>query len=522
MTQEISKLKDFRVLFLYPNFQMAHLLLPAGISILSAVLKREGFQTRVFDTTLYQPKNKSFDDLRLEMLQLKNFNLGEKQVLYKETDILEDFMALLDEYHPQLLAVSILEDTFPLGIPLMREAKKRGITIIAGGIMASFAPNDVAKEPSVDIICEGEGENALLELCKRMYDCKSYDDIPNLWIKKPDGTIVKNGLGPTVDMDALPYSDYDIFEPARFYRSMQGNVLKMIPVEMHRGCPYQCAFCEDPMLNVLYKRVKQRYHRAKSPRRLIDEIRYFLDRHGAEYIYFNAETFFAMPNEDFIEMAEYYTKEIHLPFWLQTRPETITEPRIKLLKEMGVNQVNIGLEHGNEDFRRRVLKRSMKNELIINGLRLLHDYGVKTTCNNILGFPDETRELIFDTIELNRHIQSATINAYLFNPYKGTELYKVCLEKGYLPKEGDEKVIDASLSEDFPYFKTVLNMPTISKAELVGLQRTFVLYAKLPRSEFSRIRIAEKFDTEGDRMFQELKDEYLSGVHEKAMIALEC
>ena len=501
---------------------MAHLLIPAGISILSAVLKRAGIDTRVFDTTLYRPKDKSFDDIRLELLQLKRFKLEDSGVLYKESDMMEDFRNLLDEYDPDLLGVSLLEDTFPIGIPMMREAHRRGIPVIAGGIMATFAPEVVAKEESVDIVCVGEGENALLELVRRMAEGKSLDTIPNLWIKKPDGTIIKNEIGPTVNVDSLPFSDYDIFEPARFYRSMQGRVRRILPVEMHRGCPYQCAFCEDPMLNVLYKRVNQRYHRAKSPSRLIDEIKYFVERHGAEFIYFNAETFFAMPNDDFIAMGESYAREIRLPFWLQTRPETITQPRIDLLKEMGVAHINIGLEHGNETFRRDVLKRSMKNELIINGLQLLHNAGIPTTVNNIMGFPDETRDLVFDTIELNRHIQSATINAYLFNPYKGTELYKVCERKGYLPRAGDDQVIDISLSGDYPYFKTILNMPTISKTELLGLQRTFVLYAKLPRSEFPRIRIAEQFDGEGNRMFAQLRKEYLDGVYDAKRTALEC
>lgn len=268
------------------------------------------------------------------------------------------------------------------------------------------------------------------------------------------------------------------------------------------------------MLNVLYKSISQRYHRAKSPRRLVDEIKHFVDQYEAEYIYFNAETFFAMPDRDFIELADLYANEVRLPFWLQTRPETITPRRAELLKQMNVAHINVGLEHGNEEFRRKVLKRSMKNELIIDGLATLHEAGIPTTVNNIMGFPDETRELVFDTIELNRHVQSATINAYLYNPYKGTELYDVCQKKGYLPDENDEAVIDIALSGDFPYFKTILNMPQISKVELCGLQRTFVLYAKLPRSEFPRIRIAEQFNEEGNRMFEVLKDEYLTGVYE--------
>ena len=112
MTKKTTNTPSFKVLFLYPNFQMAHLLLPAGISILSAVLKALDFETKLFDTTLYRPKDKSFDDIRLNMLQLKKFNLKDSSVLYKDTNMMEDFIQMLEEFKPNLVATSILQDTF--------------------------------------------------------------------------------------------------------------------------------------------------------------------------------------------------------------------------------------------------------------------------------------------------------------------------------------------------------------------------------------------------------------------------
>ena len=56
---------------------------------------------------------------------------------------------------------------------------------------------------------------------------------------------------------------------------------------------------------------------------------------------------------------------------------------------------------------------------------------------------------------------------------------------------------------------------SISKEELMGLQKTFVLYAKLPKYEFPRIKIAEKNNEEGIKMFHELGEEYadlISGI----------
>lgn len=519
--------KDFKVLMVYPNFPMTTVLLPAGVSIISAVLKKAGFQYKLFDTTLYPPKGETFDEYRKKIHQVKSHsNVGdmEGKVKTKTSNPHTDFTNLLNSYKPDIVGLSVLTDTFEMGLEYAKIAKIKNIPVFAGGIYPTFAPEKVIANKYIDYICMGEGEYAVLELCKSLANDKPIDKIKNFWIKKENGNIIKNELGPLVNVNELPYPDYSIFEPDRFYRPMQGKVLRILPMELHRGCPYTCAFCEDPSQNLLYKSrgIAKTYHRSKSPKRVIDELHYLIDKYGANYIYFNAETFFAMPNRDFVELADLYEKEIKLPFWLQTRPETITEERIKLLKKMNVSNINVGIEHGNEKYRKEVLQRSMSNALIISALKILDNANIPVTVNNILGFPDETRELVFDTINLNRAIKSATINAYLYNPYPGTALYEVCKKKGYLPKEGDEKTVDTYLStEAFPYFKTILNLPTISKLDLCALQKTFVLYAKLPRHEFKRIKISEQHDKEGDEMFNLLSEEYKDVIQGKIQLAPE-
>ncbi len=521
----MNKIKDFKVLLVYPNFPMESVLLPAGVSIISAVLKKEGFQFKLFDTTLYKPKGQSQDEYRKKLHQLKTSSAQmEGQVNTKTSDPHEDFVDLLNSYKPDVIGLSVLSDTFEIGLEYAKIANSKNIPVFVGGIYPTFAPEKVISNKYVNFICMGEGEYAVLNFCKALANGDSIDNIKNFWIKKKDGTIIKNGLGPLVNMNELPYPDYTIFESERFYRPMQGKVLKILPIELHRGCPYTCAFCEDPSQNLLYKSqgIAKTYHRSKSPKRIIDELHYLIDKYGANYIYFNAETFFAMPNKDFVTLADMYSKEIKLPFWIQTRPETITKERIDLLKKMNVSNINVGIEHGNEKYRREMLKRSMSNKLIIDALKILDNANLSVTVNNIMGFPDETRDLIFDTINLNRSIKSATINAYLYNPYPGTALYEVCKEKGYLPKEGDEKTIDTHLStEAFPYFKTILNLPTISKLELCGLQKTFVLYSKLPRYEFDRIKIAEQHTNEGNKMFDMLSKEYKDVIQGKVQLAYE-
>jgi radical SAM superfamily enzyme YgiQ (UPF0313 family) len=146
-----------------------------------------------------------------------------------------------------------------------------------------------------------------------------------------------------------------------------------------------------------------------------------------------------------------------------------------------------------------MLNRHISNEGMLKACWLTEKFGIPYTVNNIIGFPGETRELVWDTIMFNRQIKPKTMNCNFFTPYRGTWLYKYCVENGYLnPNSKTHQVLDGG---DIKYDK-------ITRAELYGLQRTFSLYAKLGEEWFPKIKIAEKFDEEGNHMFEVLKKEF--------------
>ncbi|MFC1951671.1 B12-binding domain-containing radical SAM protein [Chloroflexota bacterium] len=495
---EISSKKDFRVLFIYPNLMMSNLL-PINISTLYPCLKSKGFQVELFDTTFYRTEEISFDEKKVKLLQVREFNLEEKGVSYVEGDIYKDLIRKVKTYKPDLIAVTIVEDTYPLALLLLNSIKEFDIPVIAGGVFVTFSPEEVVNQEYFDMICIGEGEEALVELCEKMYEVGDYTTVQNLWVKK-DGKIIKNTLRKLIDINKLPYIDYDIFDRRRLYRPMQGKIYTMIHVELDRGCPYECTYCEAPQLRKLFKgHACGSYYRRKTISRIIEELKHLVKKYNADYIDFNAESFLVRPAKELEEFAERYKEEIGLPFWCQSRPETVTEEKIKILKEMNCKNLQFGIEQGNEEFRARILKRRYTNKQMIEAFKIVEKYGIQYTVNNIIGFPDETRELIFDTINVNRQINPATMNCYIFTPYKGIELYNYCVEKGYMDKDTKvHQLLDG----------TELKMGTITYQELKGLQRTFPLYAKMPKEDWDKIRIAEKFDEEGNRMFEELRKIY--------------
>ena len=481
-------------------------MLPPAVGLLSACLKREGHDISLFDTTHYnsvridgEEDQTDSDDSKSDRLMARPYNMP-NEVKLRYTNVYDDFRIKVESFKPDLLALSTTEDMFHLGLQLINTVEDLKILTIAGGVFPTFAPELVLGFPSIDIVCKGEGEDALVELCRRIEQKKSYDDIKNLWMKNKKGEIIKNPTG-MVSMDKNPLIDMSLFEEARYYRPMGGKVYRMFPVETHRGCPYKCAFCNSPSQVKMYKDEEGKsYLRRKSFDNIRKELLFYKNEMGAEYLYFWADTFFSWKQSEFEEFAELY-QEIKLPFWCQTRPETITEKRLILLKDIGCARISFGLEHGNEQFRKKHLNRMMPNSVITKALNLVSSFEIPFSVNNIIGFPFETRKLVFDTIHLNKTFKANDRNAYPFTPFTGTPLRKVCEELGFVEKTDIVKSMVANGS--------ILDMPQFRRNEVNSLCKTFNMYVNFPENRWPEIQKAEADTPEGIKTFEKLKKEFI-------------
>lgn len=484
-----------RVLLVYANSFMDNLI-PIGASLLSSCLKREGHEVALFDTTFYRTREKTGDDARVETLQVKKTNLADFGITENPGDVVSDFHQLVSDFKPSLIGFSVVESTYPIALRLSDSIKDSKIPKIFGGIHATMALEDVLREDSVDMICVGEGEGAIVELADRIERTADYSDIRNLWLKK-SGSVIKNPLRPPVDLNNLPSQDWSIYEKKRFFKPMGGKVWVSGPIELDRGCIYRCAFCCNDELQKKYKGIG-RYPRERKVENFIRELREKRDEFGLEYLYLVAENFLQMGDERFNQFIEMYNS-VKLPFWIETRPETVSLDRIVRIQEVGCEGLSIGVEHGNDIFRRSMLNRYVTNDKITEAFKIAKKSGIRVCANNIIGFPDETRELVFDTIELNRELQPDNVITNIFCAYRGTVLQRYCIEKGYMPKgaiAGDYR-LDAGL-----------DMPHLSREQIRGLQRTFPLYVRFSKDMWPEIAKAEKFDASGNAKFEELSRIY--------------
>lgn len=493
-----------KVLFVYPNLFGMNMLPPA-IGILNACLLQDGHKTALFDTTSYVDWSQGHvsDKKKEENLNVRPFDDAKLRQDERHTSPIDDFNKVVQSFSPDLIALSITEDSYPNAVTLLEGLRLRNRpTVVAGGVFPTFAPELCLRKADglIDYVLIGEGEQSLPEFCRRLERGQDLSSVEGIWYFRKDGSLHRSPLPALANVDGVPLPNYDLFEESRFYRPMQGRTWRMFPIETHRGCPYPCGYCNSPSQNIAYAETGQKFFRKKQISKVRDEIAHCINAYKADSFYFWADTFLAWSGKEFDEFCEMYS-EFKLPFWVQTRPETVVEDKFKKLKDVGLLRTAFGLEHGNSTFREKVLSRRVDNETIITSLDIINGLDIPFSVNNIIGFPTETRELAFDTIELNRHIKSDGMNAYSFTPFHGVPLRSMAEVLGYL--KPDE--IARSIMKP-----TMLRMPQWSKEEIEGLRRCFVLYVKLPKSRWHEVKHAEKLSPEGDRIWEELRNEVLA------------
>jgi len=105
----------FKVMLVYPNARGMNML-PSAIGLLSAVLKRAGYQVQLFDTTYYKSvdgKEADSDQSKSDRLMARPFEMP-RQISCKTTNCFDDFRSSVLDFKPDLIGLSCTEDMFKL------------------------------------------------------------------------------------------------------------------------------------------------------------------------------------------------------------------------------------------------------------------------------------------------------------------------------------------------------------------------------------------------------------------------
>ena len=464
--------------------------------MISAVLKENGHQVRFFDTSRFRESEQNIDTDTLKrqtkkMGEVLQFIPVELPSIVKSNELAIDALhSQIQSFKPGLIGFTATSSDFTQVATIIEQIGQYRIPVVVGGAHATVAPLKTLAVDGVDMVCVGEGEEAILELAADMESGGRRTDILNIYFEKGD-QIIRNDIRPYSDLNMLPFPDLKIFDEYHHLGAYQGQQVIYGRFETARGCPYKCAYCINEALHGIYAQEK-RHIRFKSPERVIDELKYGMEKIGFDIFRFVDETFTATPVDRLTKFVKLYRNEIDKPLIIATRPERVNHKIMGIIRGAHEDiQVTMGIESGSEGIRKKVCNRHMSNRTIIKAYDICHEMGFHTASFNMIGLPDETRDDFFQTIRLNREARVDQPMLSFFYPFPGTKLRDYCIRSGYLDEELHE--VDYAVS-------SVLAMPQFTNEEIEGLKRTFVLYVKMNESLFPEIEKAERDDAAFQKM----------------------
>jgi anaerobic magnesium-protoporphyrin IX monomethyl ester cyclase len=422
-----------KVLFIYPDYkvnvdpQTGSMLgveeggwYMEGVASLAAVLKNAGHEVDLYHLT--------------SPIGRREF---QENLLARRPDLM-GFVTMTREYPQVKEYVSWAKDA--LDAP-----------IISGSYHPTTLPEEVIATDGIDMLCRGEGEEALLELVKRMDAGEDHSYTESIWVKQGEN-IVRNPVRPLIeDIDVLPLPDFSVFD----FSKLLSTRINTGVVILSRGCPYSCTYCSNKRMRDIYPN-KNRYSRFHSPEYSIEYLKKLLATYP-EVKYLNFRDDILPWKGGWLErFTALYRKEIALPFICNYRANLVTPEIVRMLREAGCYQMFFGVESGNDYIRNEVLNRHMSREKIAQAFDACREVGINTVAYNMVGLPHENKSRVLDTIKLNVEIKADHSLSPIYYPYPDTALFETAVSEGWVPEVYDyreDRFVDQpSLPREQLYF----------------------------------------------------------------------
>ncbi|MCP4653768.1 MAG: radical SAM protein [Candidatus Omnitrophica bacterium] len=359
----------------------------------------------------------------------------------------------------ELIGLSVMSPYLSYAQALTTRFKEMlDVPVVWGGAHPTFEPESCLKY--ADIVCVGEGENAMLELVVSMAKYGTVDHtIKNLWFKTADG-IVKNDIRPLEqNIDKFPAPDYDLKSQyicrakkkygSRHVLQMTRQLLlensrglrgdrKWYATTTSRGCPQNCSFCANSASKILY-RGKGKFNRKRSVASVLDEIEDMTKTFAFQAVCLSDENLFIRNNEEIDLFATGYKKRIGLPFYIEFSPQLFDPQKANKLIDAGCEVFQIGVQTACDKTNNELYLRKQTREQFDPILSFLKNQKAefRTYFDFILMNPWEEPASLLDSIKFILSLDdNISIVMYPLTFFPGTQLYDRAMQEGLV---GDSK-----------------------------------------------------------------------------------
>ncbi len=387
----------------------------------------------------------------------------------------------LERFKPEIVGISLMAfenqfitehiDCFKEFAP---EAK-----IVVGGPYVTSNYTEILKDNPVDVAVIGEGEKVFLNVVENYLSEKDPRDLKG--IAYFDGEkVICNGREEYIeDLDSIPFPDFrDINLKDYWDHPIQMNSVlarkKYIHVMSSRACPYKCIYCH----NIFGEKLRKR-----SPDNFVDEIKMLYNDFGVREFHIVDDVF----NVDRKRMHIILNKiidsklDIKMAFPNAIRGDILSKEDILLLKKAGAYMITVAVETASERIQ-KIIGKNLDINKVKENIEFASKAGMITKGFFMLGFPGETEEELYNTIDFAVHSKLDMVKFYGVVPFQGTGLYD--LAKSTYENFG-EKIYTAYTSDSFYYEEvTGFNLKKLQKSAYIKFyspQRLLKLFFKIPQ-----------------------------------------
>jgi anaerobic magnesium-protoporphyrin IX monomethyl ester cyclase len=356
---------------------------PLGLLYLSSYLRKQRFSVEIYDST-FGSKSELFDLLRVGP------------------------PATLGVYANLMTRLNALE--------IIKCAREAGWKVIVGGPEPANYPEQYL-DNGADVVVAGEGEFALENLLSSSLDRNAWPAIGGLIFRAQDGSIVRTPSAPLIkDLDAQPWPDRERIDMHKYlatWRIFHGK--GSVSLITARGCPYRCNWCSHSVYGTT--------HRRRSPKSVVNEIEWILERYNPELLWL-ADDVFTIHHGWLCEFAaEMQRRKLAVPFECITRADRVNEAVVQTLAQLRCFRVWIGSESGSQ----RILdamQRGVTVQQVRSAVHLFKSHGIQTGMFLMWGYDGEEIEDIEDTVAHAKACQPDVCFTTVSYPIKGTPYYE--------------------------------------------------------------------------------------------------
>ena len=338
--------------------------------------------------------------------------------LWQDERLLSRLRTLAGDMERLVVALSFATANLPATAALVADLRRLAPEpfVIAGGPHPSARPVKVLRL-GADAVVVGEGEEALPALLERVSCGESPAGLPGVAILGAGDDLVQGPRPRPIDLDAYP--------PLGVAHRRFG------PIEITRGCPCACAFCQTSFL--FGGRMRHR-----SVAGAVDWVRRAMEG-GYSYVRFTTPNAFAYQSEDNgrtanLEAIECLLREMAAlvgrervyfgTFPSEVGPETVTPEAVDLVRRYcGNDNLIFGAQTGSD----RLLRALRRNHTVADTTRaaeIIVAGGLTPIVDLIFGLPGEEAEDVAATLRLMENLvtMGAVLHTHTFMPLPGTPL----------------------------------------------------------------------------------------------------